>query len=175
MQRLAMVMALAALATAPAAYAHCDGLDGPVVKSAQRALDTKNVNYALAWVRQQDEAAVRRAFRSAVAARGESADRRFFENLVKLHRAGEGEPFTGLKPAGRDLGPAIPAADRAIETGSAGELIALLQHAIEHGVTERFEAARARAGYGDDVAAGREYVKAYVELLHYVERLAHGH
>lgn len=42
------------------------------------------------------------------------ADMHFFETLVRLHRAGEGAGFTGLKPAGRDLGPAIPAADKAL-------------------------------------------------------------
>ena len=50
----------------------------------------------------------------------------FFETLVRLHRAGEGAPYTGLKPAGRDLGPAIPAADRALETGDVEPLVRLL-------------------------------------------------
>jgi hypothetical protein len=32
-------------------------------------------------------------------------------NHIRLHRAGEGAAFTGLKPSGGDVGPAIPAAD----------------------------------------------------------------
>jgi hypothetical protein len=47
----------------------------------------------------------------------EFADMYFFETLVRIHRAGEGEPYTGIKPAGRDLGPAVPAADKAIVDG----------------------------------------------------------
>lgn len=167
MHKIAAALTAALWLAAPAARAHCDGLDGPVVKAARLARSTGNVNHALAWVRASDEAEVRKAFR-------EQAEMRFFETVVRLHRAAEGEPFTGLKPAGRDLGPAIPAADRAIETGSAEELLALLKKQVERGITERFEAVRAHAGYGTDVARGREFVKAYVELMHYVERFS-GH
>jgi hypothetical protein len=94
---------------------HCDGLDGPVVQLAIKALDSGNVNYVLPWVQENDEPEIRRAFEHAVSVRKLSpdakalADRHFFETLVRIHRAGEGAPFTGLKPAGRDLGPAIPA------------------------------------------------------------------
>jgi hypothetical protein len=89
-------------------------LDGPVVKAAQRALDTRNPAFALIWVQATDEPEIRTAFERTLAVRGLSpqakqlADRFFFETLVRVHRAGEGAPFTGLKPAGRDLGPAIP-------------------------------------------------------------------
>ena len=48
----------------------------------------------------------------------ELADLYFSETLVRCHRAGEGAPFTSLKPAGRNLGPAIPAGDKALETGN---------------------------------------------------------
>jgi len=100
------------------ALAHCDGLDGPVVKAAQRALETRNPALVLIWVQQKDEQEIRTAFEQTLAVRElslqarELADRFFFETLVRVHRAGEGASFTGLKPAGRDLGPAIPAAER---------------------------------------------------------------
>jgi hypothetical protein len=77
----------------------------------------------LIWVEDKDEAEIRTAFEQTLAVRAlstqarELADR-FFETLVRVHRAGEGEPFTGLKPAGRDLGPAIAAADEAVRVGS---------------------------------------------------------
>jgi hypothetical protein len=107
----------------------------------------------------------------------------FFETLVRVHRAGEGAPFTGLKPAGRDLGPAIPAADRALLDGSIDKVIGLLVDAIDRGVRRSFDAAFSRKTFApDDVAAGREFVAAYVPYIHYVERLwrdatgvAHGH
>ena len=158
--------------------AHCDGLDGPVVKLAVKALDTGNVNYVLPWVREEDEAEVRAAFDHALAVRklgpeAEAlADRHFFETLVRVHRAGEGSPFTGLKSAGRDLGPAIPAADAALKDGSIDKVVELLTDAVEHGIRHRFHEAVSRNRFAtDDVKAGRAFVNAYVPYVHYVERL----
>lgn len=88
------------------ASAHCDGMDGPVVKAARAALETHDPRLVLIWVQKKDEAEVRQAFQSTLAVRDlspeakELADRYFFETLVRLHRAGEGAPYTGLKPAG---------------------------------------------------------------------------
>lgn len=158
--------------------AHCDGLDGPVVKAAESALVSGNPNLALIWVQEDDEPELRAAFRQAMDVRAlgpearELADRHFFETVVRLHRAGEGAPYTGLKPAGRDLGPAIPAADRAVETGDLDALEELLVEELRHGLHESFARLRERRGYHpDDVARGREYVSAYVEFVHYVERV----
>jgi hypothetical protein len=160
------------------ALAHCDGLDGPVVKAATNALRTGNVNLVLIWVQQKDEAEIQAAFQQVVVVRKQSpearalADRSFFETLVRVHRAGEGAPYTGLEPAGRDLGPAIPAADKALETGKVGPLQGLLAEVVQRSLREHFEALRMLKGYDpNDVAAGRRYVQAYVEYIHYVERL----
>jgi hypothetical protein len=102
----------------------------------------------------------------------ELADRHFFETLVRIHRAGEGAPFTGLKPAGRDLGPAIPAADRALEDGSVDTVVRLVMDAVARGIRERFQAAWSKRRFDpNDVEAGREYVEAYVPYIHFVERL----
>lgn len=158
--------------------AHCDGMDGPVVTLARRALDTGNVNLVLPWVREQDEAQIREAFAHALAVRklgGEAralADLHFFETLVRVHRAGEGAPYTGLKPAGRDLGPAVPAADRALEDGSIDKVLEVLNDAVRKGVREHYHRAESRRKFApDDVRAGREYVEAYVPYIHYVEKL----
>jgi len=169
--------------------AHCDSLDGPVVKAAQRALDTRNAAFALMWVQATDEAEIRAAFERTLTVRAlspqakELADRFFFETLVRVHRAGEGAPFTGLKPAGRDLGPAIPAADKAIEQGSVESVAKLLTTTMQERLREHFnEVVSTRTFQAGDVAAGRAHVKAYVEFIHYVERVyeaatavAHGH
>ena len=171
------------------ASAHCDSLDGPVVKAAQQALDTRDVSAVLIWVGAGDEAEIRAAFDQTLAVREldprakQLADRYFFETVVRVHRAGEGAPYTGLKPAGRDLGPAIPAADRALAAGSAEAVFRLLAGQLEAGLHAHFEAAfMARDWKSGDVEAGRRFVKAYVEYIHYVERLheaigaaAHGH
>ena len=102
----------------------------------------------------------------------ELADLYFFETLVRIHRAGEGAPYTGLKPAGRDLGPAIPAADKAIETGAVEPLVKLITSESANGIRERFQNLTAAKKFSaEDVNAGRQYVKAYVEFVHYVEGL----
>ena len=161
--------------------AHCDGLDGPVVKAAQRALDTRNPAFALIWVQAKDEPEIRTAFERTLAVRAlnpqakELADLFFFETLVRVHRAGEGAPFTGLKPAGRDLGPAIPAADNAIEEGSVEPIVKLLSAAMQERLRALFNGVvSTKAFQVGDVAAGRAYVKAYVEFIHYVERVYEG-
>jgi hypothetical protein len=159
-----------------AAYAHCDGLDGPVVKAAQAAFANGDVNLVLIWVRKNDEAEIRRAFAQAEAVRKlgpqakEMADTYFFETLVRIHRAGEGAPYTGLKPAGRDLGPAIPAADQALKSGDVAPLTNLLDGKMRAGLLDRYKKVMAARSFkASDLDAGREYVEAYVTYLHYVE------
>lgn len=159
-------------------FAHCDGLDGPVVKAAQKALETGNVNLVLIWVQKKDEGEVKKAFQKTLAVRKlnpqakELADMYFFETLVRIHRAGEGESYTGLKPAGRDLGPAIPAADKALESGKLEPLLKILNETVQTEVREKFKAVAAKKKFKpDDVDAGREYIEAYVLFLGYVERI----
>lgn len=160
------------------ALGHCDSFDGPVLKLARKALETGNVNLVLPWVRPGDEGEIRHAFEHALKVRklGDEAralaDRHSFETLVRIHRAGEGEPFTGIKPAGHDLGPAIAAADRALEDGSAEAVVRLLSEAVREGVHARLHAALERKTFDvNDVAAGRRYVERYVPYVHYVETL----
>jgi hypothetical protein len=176
---IAAVLASSALLLSPTtALAHCDGLDGPVVTAASKALETGNVKLVLIWVQKTDEPEIRAAFQKTLAVRKinpqakELADTYFFETLVRIHRADEGEPFTGLKPAGRDLGPAIPASDKAVETRSDEALLKLLIDTMCEGLHPRFHQTVEKSSYSkDNVEAGRDYVKAYVEYIHYVEAL----
>lgn len=158
--------------------AHCDGLDGPVVTLAKKALDTGNVNLVLPWVPKVGEREIRRAFDHALSVRKLGpeakglADTFFFETLVRVHRASEGAPYTGLKAAGLDLGPAIPAADKALDSGSIEAVEKLLTQAIHKGLREHFHAAMSRKKFApNDVVAGRRYVEAYVPYVHYAEGL----
>ena len=176
------------LSTRPA-LAHCDGLDGPVVNAARMALQAGDPNLVLVWVQEKDGAEIRRAFDRTLKLRKLSAEARdladtyFFETLVRIHRAGEGAPYDGLKPAGRDLGPAIPAADQALVTGDVEPLAKILVAGMEEGLRERFAKANGLKNYRkSDVEAGRQYVAAYVTYLHYAEGLhaasasaVHGH
>ena len=141
-------------------------------------LTGRDPNPVLVWVQPKDEAEVQRAFAEAVAVRKlgtqarEMADRYFFETLVRIHRAGEGAPYTGLKPAGRDIGPAVPLADKAIASGSDRELASFIAQEVEHGVQERFARLQAKRNFrSDDLAAGRTFVASYVAFVHYVEGL----
>ena len=175
---LVFIVAAAPLFWPNTGFAHCDGLDGPVVKAAQRALDSGELNSVLIWVAQSNEAEIKSLFEKTLAVRQlnaqakELADLYFFETLVRIHRASEGAPYTGLKPAGRDLGPAITAADRALETRSLRELLSILTETVTEGITDRFKEVVAKDNFSsDDIEGGRRYVKAYVEFLDYVETL----
>ena len=177
---LVPLLALAAIGMAAVwlrpVSAHCDGIDGPVIKAAQDALARNDVNLVLIWVRQNDEAEIRRAFEQTVTVRTLSplakdlADRYFFETLVRVHRTGEGAPYTGLKPAGRDLGPAIPAADLALRSGDITPLINLLVARVRTELLDRYKKVMAAKSFNrQDVGAGREYVEAYVTYIHFVD------
>lgn len=157
---------------------HCDAMDGPVVQAAVRALDERDVEIVLPFVDVEGDAEIRRAFEDTVVVRQVGgaarrlADRSFLETVVRVHRAGEGAPYTGLKPAGLDHGPAIPAAERAIETGSPEELSRLLGDALEHQVKSRLDevmALQAHAGQG--LNAARAYTASMLGLQVWANRV----
>lgn len=157
------------------AAAHCDTMDGPVVQDARKALETKDVTPVLKWVQAKDEKGVKDAFKKALAAQGkkqqQTAEKMFFESLVRAHRAGEGALFTGLKPAG-EVEPVIAEADKALDQGSPEGLLKMVTDMVNHGIRQRYEkVAEALKHKDESVQKGREYVEAYVEYTHYVERL----
>lgn len=146
-------------------------MDGPVVTAAREALEANDIDIALPYVGSDGEAEVRRAFEAVIGVRdqGEAvrdvADLHFFETIVRVHRAGEGAPYTGLKPAGLDHGPVIPVAERAIGTGSPGELIALLTSRLEDEVRKRFDRVMDLKAQDDgSVERRRDYVEAMLDL-----------
>ena len=171
----ALILGFGLLAPAPAS-AHCDTLKGPVVASAKLALETGDVTPALKWVKKEHEAEIRAAFAHALKVRAlgaeakDLADNYFFETLVRVHRAGEGAPYTGL--SAQDPEPAIAAADKALESGSVDELARMIAGDVATGIRQRFARAQETRKHADEsVEAGREYVEAYVLFTHFVERL----
>lgn len=159
------------------ASAHCDALDGPVVTAARAALDRNDVALVLRWVPPDREAEIRSAFKRTVtvrAAGGEAqalAETWFFETLVRIHRAGEGASFDGLKPAGH-IELFVAAVDQSLRTGTPNGVIDTVSAHVTRGVRDRFVRARdAKAKADHSIAAGRAYVAAYVDYLHYVEAL----
>lgn len=174
---------------AGSAQAHCDSIDGPVAKAAQKALDTGNVNLALPFAPAKAEAELKAAFAQSLKVRALGpeakalADRAFIEATVRLHRAGEGAAYTGLKPANIDHGPAIPAAERAVATGDLKQVKAVLDDEIEQGLHARWHHAREAQKISlepknaADVPAARERASAELGFVTYVESLrqaAHG-
>ena len=107
---------------------------------------TRNPAYALIWVHQKDE-----------------HDSDSLRADARCPR---------LEPAGRDLGPAIPAADEAIRVGSVEPVLRLLTGVLDERLRDQFgEAIAAKTFNSDDLSAGRAYVTAYVEFIHFVERV----
>lgn len=158
------------------AGAHCDTLDGPVVTTAKTALEKGDVTPVLKWVKKGDEKEIRELFSKTQVARRqgkeakELADMYFFETLVRIHRAGEGAPYTGLKEG--PVEPIIAASDRALESGASYSLVKLVNDAVAKGIHEHFEHANeAKKHVDESIEAGRKFVEAYVEFTHYVERL----
>lgn len=174
--RFVLVLVLVFVAAAALdAQAHCDTLNGPVVSAARAALRTNDVTPVLKWVKESEETEVREAFQKAVTVRAgnaaarELADQFFFETVVRLHRFGEGEPYTGLKPA-TEVDAAIETADRALEAGTAQPVVTLIGDRVAAGLRERFARVLVLREHADEnVAAGRRYVAAYVEFIHFVE------
>lgn len=173
----ALVIAL--LVMLPAiTFAHCDTMDGPVVADARKALETKDVTPVLKWVTQDHETEIREAFAKTLRVRAagseakEMADMYFFETLVRIHRAGEGAPYTGLKPSGTEIDPAVLGADKALASGSVDALTKELVQAVADAVRARFaEALKKKQSADQSVEAGREFVEAYIQFTHFVERL----
>ncbi len=159
------------------AWAHCDSLDGPVIADAKTALESGKVTPVLKWVKAEHEAEIRDVFsktlvvrKAGATARG-LADQFFFETLVRIHRAGEGAPYTGLKPAGK-IDRAVVLADQALESGSPDKMIKVLKAAVEKGIRSRHATAVKRKKRAtNSTKAGREFVEAYVEYVHFVEGL----
>ena len=172
----AVASAALALAVPRPARAHCDTMDGPTVADGRRALETGNANHALKWVDERHEAELAAAFDLARRVRGlgddarELADRYFLETLVRLHRAGEGEPFTGIKPSGIPIDEKVAAADRCVAVGSLAPLEALVRDDEVPELRERFEQVLATRQFdADDLPAARAFIAAYVGFFHLAE------
>jgi hypothetical protein len=157
---------------------HCDSMDGPVVTAAREALVAGDVDLVLPFVHAAGEAEVRATFERVLPVRElgpearETADRLFFETVVRIHRAGEGAPFTGLKPAGLPVGPVIPLAERAVETGSSQALADFLCEALRDELKQRLDhVAHLAAHRGRSLADAREHVEAMLGFEVYSHHL----
>lgn len=171
---LTVVGVIVLLGMANNVHAHCDTMNGPIIPEAIAALENGDVTPILKWVKKQDEAEIKAAFAKALIVRAkgaeakELADHYFLETLVRLHRAGEGAPYTGLKD--EPVEPIVAMADKTLTDGSADDMIEKLTGHMAKAIREKFDKAmEARKNKDKSVEAGREYVEAYVTYMHYVE------
>ena len=180
---IAAIAVIGLMLAASAAQAHCDSLDGPVAKAVEKALETGNVNPVLAYAPTSAETEIRAALEKSRKVRSLGSDARaladqaFMETVIRLHRAGEGAAYTGLKPAGADYGPVIPAAEHAVETGDLTRLRDVLIEEIDHVLRERLAQVRAhrKASLEPSTAAevphARERVSAELGFVTFAETI----
>jgi len=171
-----MMFAFAMLFAFQTAFAHCDTPEGPVIGAAITALETGNINYVLVWTKAEYDAEIKTAFLKTLEVRElggkaqELADQYFFDTFVRIHRNGEGAPFTGIKPSGSHIDPTILAADKAVETGSLAPLEQYITSKNRDELLERFVEVKATKNYDiNDVEGGREFIEAYVMFIHTLE------
>lgn len=164
------------LAVSSMAAAHCDTEHGPVILEARAALEKGDVTPMLKWIKKDQEAEIKRVFATVLAVRTkgpeskEVADRWFIETLVRLHRAGEGAPYSGIKDEPVD--PLIAMAEAALEEGSADKMIRKIADHMAAVIGKKLDRVVEAAKHkGDSVEAGREFVDAYVDYMHYVENV----
>lgn len=162
------------LSLAGNAQAHCDTTGGPVIPEARAALKKGDITPILKWVKKDSEAEIRTAFAKAVAVRGkgkeamELADQYFLETLVRVHRAGEGAPYTGIKDEAVE--PVVALSDKALTNGSAEEMIEMIGNHMAAEIRAKYRhALETQKNKDKSVEAGREFVEAYVTYMHYVE------
>jgi hypothetical protein len=153
-------------------------MDGPVVAAAQRALELADVTVVLPFVPADAEEEVRAAYdrvrplREIGPAIRETADLWFFETVVRLHRAAEGAAYTGLKPAGLPVGPVIPLAQRAIDSGTSEHLADYLGAVLRTELTHRLDAVhQLAANRGRSLEDERRYVQAVLGYQVYSHHL----
>lgn len=164
------------------ASAHCDTADGPAVTDGRRALATGQVNIALKWVQPEGEAELRALFERATQVRAVGGDAAalaeqwFLENLVRIHRAGEGAGYDGIKPAGTAIPAPVRAADEALARGSIEPLRGLIDADRWPELQKRFDKAIALKQFNDDdLPAARTYMDAYVSFFKFAEGHDHDH
>lgn len=175
--RLATLMVLLFALAASPAFSHCDSESGPIIPLIRQSLDNGNITPVLKWLRAENEAEIKDLFTQVRALRVQSkeakkvADRLFIETFIRLHRAGEGEPFTGIKKAG-DVPPIFAEVDQALKSGKVDSLAGKVANVVREKIATLFKRAEELSKHQDEsIEAGREYVEAYVAYVHFVEEL----
>lgn len=163
-------------------FAHCDTMDGPLIADARKAISENNINYVLKWVQPANEPEIKEVFNKMMKVRilgndaQDLADKYFFDTLVRIHRSGEGVPFTGVKPSGTQIDEKVLAADKSIATGNLSPLKDLIPEEKITELTKLFKKVMSLKNFNvNNVEAGREYIEAYVQFFKFAEGEEEGH
>lgn len=161
-------------------FAHCDSYDGPVILDAINALKTNNLNLVLKWVEPKYENEIKNLFNKTYSLKSgdkeiyQIVEKHFFETLVRLHREGEGAPFTGLKAAGTTA-PIVKMADGALNDQNIDDLLGKLNAHINKVIQEKYKNVIELGKVKEEsLEKGRQYVKAYVDYVHTLEAIHKG-
>ncbi|MFZ2283989.1 MAG: DUF6448 family protein [Lutibacter sp.] len=153
-------------------FAHCDSYDGPVIKDAVKALKTNDVNLVFKWLKKDQEQEITALFNKTYSLKNgdkevyEIVEKHFFETLVRLHRETEGEPYTGLKPAGTTK-QIIQMTDEAIKEGNVNGFLLKFNKHFEKVVREKYDKVLQLSKVKDNsTEEGRAFVAAYVNYTH---------
>lgn len=157
--------------------AHCDSYDGPVIKDAMIAINSGKVDPVLKWIEPQFEDEITGLFQKTLKYKNEDREiydlleKHFLETLVRIHREGEGAPYTGLKPAGT-TSEIITMTDSALHDEKVDTLVKALSGHMEKVVRDKYEkVAHLKKLKDSSPRAGRDYVAAYVDYTHTIEAL----
>ncbi len=158
-------------------FAHCDSYDGPVIKDALKSLENNNPDLVMKWVDAKHEKEIKELFYKTMKYKSgdqevyDLLEKYFLETLVRVHREGEGEPYTGLKPAGSTK-QIIKLTDIALaEEDFEGFFLKFNEH-VEAILKEKYEkVAQLKKVKNQSVQKGREYVAAYVDYTHTIVKM----
>jgi hypothetical protein len=169
---LPLILFAILLFSSQATFAHCDSYDGPVIKDAIKALKTNDVNPVLKWLTKEQENEITVLFHKTYKLQNgdkevyEIVKKHFFETLVRLHRETEGEPYTGLKPAGTTK-QIIQMTDEAIKEGNVDGFLLKFNKHFEKVVREKYDKVLQLSKVKDNsTEEGRDFVAAYVNYTH---------
>lgn len=173
--RSIVFMSLLMLFCSLSASAHCDSYDGPVIKDAIKAFETNNVDLVLKWITEEQE--IIPLFNKTYQLKNGDkevyaiVEKHFFETLVRLHRETEGEPYTGLKPAGSTQ-QIIQMTDKALKEGNVDDFLVKLNSHMDKVVREKYQkVAELKKVKDNSTQQGREFVEAYVDYTHTVKAM----
>lgn len=161
------------------AEAHCDTPSGPTYDALQTAIEKNDFNHISYWVLPESEAELKETFDKSMSVMDKSDDEEtdqlahdyLFENFVRLHRAGEGAPYTGISDEPTEEG--IELADQSIAEESLQPLedAGYITEDNKAHVEEVFSSLLERKEFDvEDTEAGRSFVEAYVEFTHLFEQ-----